>query len=239
MHGAETAEANGREVPVGTAYLKSDGKCDGLRTESGAIVSMGGVMFDDTFSTPASGWESNHPNLTVYLLGKWVLDLKLLSQTYLMKGDESWRNYTYECTVLLSQVSDMGFVVRATGEPARMTGYVVGYNLLDHTLLGGTFYLNRIENGRFVERIQTKRGNTMGLGGLLWLLNLYHTYKITVKDGTIVATVDGKEIINATIEDNPIKAGRVGLLPGLLSTMLIDRATVRTLPEVRSRWRTL
>lgn len=239
LEGQKATQVDGRVIPAGTACLRSEGSQDGMGAESCAIVSMGGVLFDDDFSRPAPGWESNHPNLTVYLLGKWVLDLKLLTQTYLAKGDESWRNYTMEATVLLSQGSNMGFVVRASGAPNKMSGYVVGYSLLEDLLHGGTFYLNRMENGKMVERVQQRPASSSGLlGGLGWLLNIYHTYRITVKNNTIVATVDGKEIINAEMT-KPIKAGKVGILPGLASLMLLDRVTVRSIPEVRARWRSL
>lgn len=239
LKGNEPSQVDGRVIPAGTACIRSEGSQEGLGAESCAIVSLGGVLFDDDFSGPAPGWDSNKPNLTVYLLGKWVLDLKLITQTYLMKGDEKWRNYTMEATVLLSQGSNMGFVVRATGEPDKMSGYVVGYSLLEDLLHGGTFYLNRMENGRMVERVQQRPASKSGLlGGLGWLLNIYHTYRITVKDNTIVATVDGKEIVNAEMT-KPIKAGRVGILPGLASLMLLDRVTVRSVPEIRSRWRNL
>ncbi len=239
LRGDSPVERDGQTIPIGTAYLESTGQYGSRSVTSSALVSTGELLFEDHFTTNADGWNSNQPGLTVVLLGQWILDLSVTPQVRLFKGDESWHNYTFEADVLLTQGTGLGLLVRVTGDVNSPNAYLVGYSLLEAPERGGTFHLDRIENGMVVERIQTKRGDEVGIVGLsAWLLNVSHTYRIAVRDNALTAEVDGREVLKAILSD-PLNEGRIGFQPSLLSVLLVDRVTVRTLPEVRARWREL
>ncbi len=241
LDGDSALEVDGRTLPTGTILLRSEGVHRTQKVVSHAIISLGTPVLREDFnalidlSSGADGWESSRPGLAVVLLGQWVVDVTLGQRGVLAGGQADWRNYELRTRATLSQGSGVSFYVRLGENLEDPTGYEVGYSLLEQPLALGTFFIKRVENGQ-AKPLAEKNGRDLGLGGLAWLLGLSHQYSVVVEDDTISLSVDGRQLLEATDED-PIPAGRIGLSPGLNTLLLVDELEVRTLTEVRSRWR--
>jgi len=200
-------------------------------------VSTGTTIFHDDFhGLLTDQWDSKFPLPEVRLLGLWVFDLGAGLTGDVFAGDEEWRNYSVSCRGLLEQGTQLSLLARARLTEDGLEAYHAGYNLLERPLRGGTFFIDKVRDGRPDERLASARGFEFGLGGVAWLIDVQHELVFTLKNENLRLEVDDLTVLTAK-DENPIPNGRIGLRSLVGAVLVVDEITVDNLPEIRSRWR--
>ncbi len=228
-----------RRVPAGTVYLVTNGVSGSVQVRDCALVQVARTLLQDDFSSYSGAWVQSDDQTPVLLLGHYILDLGALLQMASQAGDPQWRDYRYQVTAMVTSGTGLGLLVRAQSDDHRPSGYLVQYDALDQPLQGGSFVVRLLKAGLpgpvqiRVTRLQA------GLGGVLnleWLLNLEHTYEVTVQDNRLNLRVDGVSVLDWTDSLRTFPQGRVGIHPLLGAVLLVDSVRVDGLFQILSRW---
>lgn len=237
LHNGTGAESRlgwgGRRVPPGAVLLVANGVSGSVQVRDCALVQLPRVLFQDDFSSYSGAWVQSDNRLPVLLLGHYVLDLGALLQIASQAGDAGWRDYRYQVKATVTSGVGLGLLVRAQSDDARPSGYLIQYNLLDHPLEGGSFVVRILANGNPGPVLTRVTSRQAGLGGLL---NLEHTYQVTVQDNRLNLQVDGQAVLHWTDEQRTFPQGRVGIHPLLGAVLLVDSVRVDGLFQVLARW---
>lgn len=197
-----------------------------------ATLSREAELFRDDFSSGTSKWDVDGVLVSVAAVDHWVLSVPtLLEPGAALAGTPFARNYSLTASTTVTSGSGVRLLARATREP-KLTAYVSGFNLLENPLRGGSFFIEKWEQGK-PTRLATKSLSLTGLVG--FTLNLRHQYTLLVNQEQIRLSVDGKEVLSA-VDESPLTRGRFGIMPALGSNLLIDEVSAETVDEIRSRW---
>lgn len=206
-------------------------------SEIHATVSLGKPVLEDDFSFLSLELDLNPSEISVTLdaLGHLIIQNKIGGDAHVLFGSQDWRNMSFTSNLTLNQGTGVGVWIRASREQGGMSGYLMQYQLLDDTLRGGTFSIDRYENG-VRERLTSRTGQSLGLGGLSWLLGLQHRITAGADQKLIWFEIDGKRLLEVN-DENPLTGGRVGYSSGLAGLMLLNNTIVESTPEIRAIWK--
>jgi hypothetical protein len=229
----------GRRVAPGNVLLVATGTSGSVTVRDCALVGLARTLLEDDFNSYSGAWVQSDRQQPLLLLGKYILDLGALLQIASQAGDVGWRDYRFQVRAMVTSGVGLGLLVRAQSDDFRPSGYLVQYDALDQPLEGGSFRICKLIEGSAGPTQARITRRQAGLGGLLqldWLLNLSHSYEVTVQDNRLQLTVDQHPVLSWEDPQRTFPQGRIGIHPLLGAVLLVDSVRVQGLFQVLSRW---
>ncbi len=201
---------NGRKVAPGVVHIVSAGKFGSSMKIEEAMLSSGGVLFEDDFVGRSGEW--NETVGQFFNMGRNNYNLGHQSQNAgehrTFAGNTSWQDYTIETTARLVRGQGYGIYFRTTNEP-NINSYVFQYDPGYDTGRQGSFIMRKVVNGGEQSPFaRTGRVDTVFAGPSSWWFEKERNIKIEVKGNTFTAYVDDVKVVEGS--DSQFTNGRVG-----------------------------